>query len=248
MILTKVNQPEPVSKSNSLNQESISTTYQARPTLYVLLGKKKWAEAKKRIESNPEECKVWVTTEYGFEGSERQWWKRLPLHLASGRRPDDVSLMKSLIESFPESMYMKDENGKVPLIHACSSRASLEIVELLLAEGPEASRSPDSHNRLALHWACEYDATIDVVSAVLSSYPDASKHVDAYGRVPLHWECVSLKCSPQTVLKLVKYNPDAVILKDLDGNAPLDLMEHSFSPEKVRVIETLHRCIGIMSA
>ncbi len=171
------------------------------------------------------------------------WWKRLPIHLACERRPNDVSLVKLLIDSFPDSLRMKDENGRVPLIHACCSCASLEIVKLLLSEGPDASFSPDSCNRLALHWACEYDATLEVVCAVLNSYPDASKHVDEYGRVPLHWECVSLKCSPQIVENLIQCNPDAISMKDLDGNTPLELMNHSLSVEKDQVIKIFQRCL-----
>lgn len=174
-----------------------------------------------------------------LKGCEQLWWKRLPVHLACERRPDDVTVMKRLIDSFPDSLYMKDETGRVPLIHACSSRASPDIVKLLLSERPDAPCLPDSCNRLALHWACEYDATLEIVSAVLNSYPDASKHVDMYGRVPLHWECASLKCSPQTVSSLIQCNPEAISMKDLDGNTPLELMNHSLSLHRDQVIEQL---------
>ncbi len=57
-----------------LKMGSDATTYQERPSLYVLIGKKKWDEAKQRIESNPEECKIWVITEYSFEGKRCYWF------------------------------------------------------------------------------------------------------------------------------------------------------------------------------
>lgn len=217
----------------------VSTTYQARPILHVLIGKKKWQDARNRIESNPEECRVWVITEFGGKGSIRPWWKRLPVHVACERNAP-VDIVKALIDSYPESIFMKDENGKVPLIHACYRSASIEVVKLLLSRGQEAASLPDLNRRLALHWACEYDAASNVVSALLASYPDASKHVDEYGRVPLHWVCVSIKCRPQTVQEVTILYPNAVSLRDLDGNTPLDLMKDSISQEKEKVIEILN--------
>lgn len=73
MILATPNHPDAVSRVSTFAKGTDTTPYEARPSLYVLIGKKNWDEAKQRIESNPEECKIWVTTEYGREGKQCNW-------------------------------------------------------------------------------------------------------------------------------------------------------------------------------
>lgn len=68
MRLATPNHTDAISRVSTFDKGANTTTYEARPSLYVLIGKKKWDEVKQRIESNPEECKIWVTTEYGLEG------------------------------------------------------------------------------------------------------------------------------------------------------------------------------------
>ena len=125
-------------------------------------------------------------------------------------------------------MALKDETGKVPLIHACRRDTHINVVHAVLTE--RTAQEPDEEGKCALHWACEYRSNVSKIQLLVDVAPSILQHTDSYGRLPLHWECSVVsdrKDKMPVVSYLVQQYPEAVAVQDRDGRTPLHMIDVS---------------------
>eukprot|EP00542_Grammatophora_oceanica_P016139 CAMPEP_0194043170 /NCGR_PEP_ID=MMETSP0009_2-20130614/14851_1 /TAXON_ID=210454 /ORGANISM="Grammatophora oceanica, Strain CCMP 410" /LENGTH=260 /DNA_ID=CAMNT_0038687293 /DNA_START=88 /DNA_END=870 /DNA_ORIENTATION=- len=209
-------------------------TYERQTNLYKWIGRKDWEDARKRLDAHPEEAGIWVVTKYkggalvNDDNENVVWYRRLPLHHASGMKGVPQDFLKALLEAYPEALTAKDETGKVPLIHACRRDIPVDVLlgTTLLTE--ETAKIPDNEGKCALHVACEYRSPLPMIRTLVETAPTILEHKDEYGRIPLHWEC-SIIQERKNKLPVVKYLVEkysaGAKLADLDGKTPLQMMD-----------------------
>jgi len=217
--------------------ESVSGTtnevdYENRTVLFRLLLKKDWKAAVARAQSHPDEAATWIVTK-GFNGNLRF----LPLHKACVLQPP-VSVIDSLLASYPEGAKCKDQDGWLPIHCACFYGADDLVVNQLLTSFGKGAQSKDDEGRLPLHYACLKGASQDVVDVLLTSFPKGAMSKDDEGRLPIHHACS--KGAPEGVIDaLLKASPKGAQSKDDQGRLPLHHACRKSSSE--RIIRTLLR-------
>ena len=116
--------------------------------LFEQIKSKSWSGALQRIQSHPEETKIWVNGE-----SSESFWKYLPIHIASMFNcPKEV--IRQLIETNPDSALSADFRGRLPIHIACQHPCvPVEIVQLLLEAYPESISVKDNFGLQPVHIA-----------------------------------------------------------------------------------------------
>ncbi|KAL9188060.1 hypothetical protein ACHAXT_006438 [Thalassiosira profunda] len=148
------------------NGEGIGPTkcvdFKVNPTpLFKALYAGKWEEARERLQSHPEEARVWVAR-YAKSDKMEVRWQLLPLHLfvALGGHaeeedlPDDdntppLQLLEALLEAYPQATQCSDDQSMIPLHSAIRGNASLAVVANLLDADPASVYKKDSRGRNA---------------------------------------------------------------------------------------------------
>ena len=134
-----------------------------KPVLYDLIEKKQWDEVMDRLDSNPEEASYIIERyQTGFNG--KLMWRMLPLHavcypiLTNG--PDGkpvrcgirgrIDVVEKMIEIHPAGLEVKDDQGQIPLHHACRNGANISIVKQMLEIYPRGASVVDFKGRTPL--------------------------------------------------------------------------------------------------
>ena len=155
--------------------------YKSNPTqLFQRISHRLWDMAESRLDSHPDEARVWIVARYesevggGFnaedddeedqiEGYQASLggikWRNLPLHLAllHSPHPAPLKLIQALIEAYPAACRRRNAEGSLPLHLACDNYS-------LVNNGADGEA---------------------VLFALVESYPDALVQVDGEGRTPV---------------------------------------------------------------
>jgi len=133
---------------------------------------------------------------------------RHPLHYACMRASgSELELIKRLVQVWPESIRVPDQNGFLPLHEALRHDKDLEIIQTLVEFWPESVqvrslslKDRGYHGRGPLHLACLYQSS-SVIHYVLNLYPQAVQIKDEYLTLPLHY---ALEREPALPLELIE--------------------------------------------
>ena len=131
---------------NSVALVTTEVDYDTNPTeLYNLIERKKISEAVSHCKKFPKESATWIVKkdETGIR------WKLLPLHAALIIRAGDI-LVKSLIETFPNGVKEKDDQGMLALHLAFRHSASESTINAILEGFPDGIYSKDQKGRTPL--------------------------------------------------------------------------------------------------
>ena len=79
----------------------------------------------------------------------------------------------------------KDDQGRLPLHHACRKSSSERIIRTLLRVYPRASQIKDDQDKLPIHYACQNGASPAVVNVLLTTYPESINVKNGFGYTPL---------------------------------------------------------------
>ena len=132
--------------------DEMDVDYDINPTmLYKYIEGKDWDKAAARALSHPHEANTWVSR-YEVGDSTKLRWRLLPIHATCIFR-SPVSLIETLISSFPDGVQMKDDQGMLPAHLACRNGASKGVVMLLLDNFPESVELKDRKGRTPLSFA-----------------------------------------------------------------------------------------------
>ncbi len=156
--------------------------------------------------------------------------KITPAHLDAVARALDTGQvdMGALAVTVPAS-------GGDNLLHVAVRRDDLHLVRmLLLARLPADARSDDGL-LTALHLAVDYGSSARMVWALLKEGGANPLVTDRHGRTPLH--AAVLRSPPRVVQMLLEAAPEALAVRDLNGDTPLDLA--LLAPVSVPIVKLL---------
>jgi ankyrin repeat protein len=161
--------------------------------------------------------KGYVPLHHAFHvGPERVgWWtpscnckKSRLRHAGITRSLGVVGLLVRHHEDAHQSLWIEDNNGRLPLHHAVVEDGRL--VDFLIQMGPVACKSVDSGSRLPLHMALESQASKETVEVLLDNHDLAQlEQRDEQGRLPFQVACES-DCSLAVMYLLVRGAPHLV--------------------------------------
>jgi len=124
-----------------LNQE---LDFDVNPSeLYLLLQRRDWDGATERLKECPHEATHWISRRE-LDGKLR--WRLLPIHGAIIFSAPDT-MVRQLVESYPDSVSMKDDQGMLPLHLSYRMGSPASVVEVLLEAFPESIEVKDRKGR-----------------------------------------------------------------------------------------------------
>lgn len=136
-----------------------------------------------------------------------------PLHLAC--RNCDASVVKFLLESFPDVVQYRDFEQKFPVDHALERQdVDLEVLNLILEKHSVSLTLLDSVGRLPLHRLLKRNnkRLDEVVDVVTRWCPGALRFQDSYGQTPLLQACSQNNTLSQ-IYSLIRNWPEQVTLQ-----------------------------------
>lgn len=135
---------------------------------------------------------------------------KFPLHLAC--QHGDASVVKFLIECFPDILNYRDRSGKFPLDHALDKKeVNLEVLKVLLDQSANLLTFVDDNGNLSLHRLLrrnsrKCDTTVDIIT---NACPGALRFQNAEGQTPLLQACAEFNSLSQ-IYTLVRQWPEQV--------------------------------------
>mmetsp|Transcript_14555 Transcript_14555/g.20814 ORF Transcript_14555/g.20814 Transcript_14555/m.20814 type:complete len:161 (+) Transcript_14555:358-840(+) len=158
----------------------------------------------------------------------------IPLHLACKNRCS-THLINLLVDINPESCLVEDNDGLIPLHHACakSNGSNMGAIRILLHASPESVTVKDRKDKtpsqylqeaaskrsargmLMLHiFAAGSEAlTENTLSLMLDANSDAISSPDICGILPFHHACLNKTSSLEVLMMLVKQYPESLTVK-----------------------------------
>ena len=114
----------------------------------------------------------------------------LPIMLAIRDQNCPIEVIELLVESFPESLRLRDNSdGMLPLHWACWARQSDVVISFLCERWREAAHVYDKFGRLPIHIACEYGVPsqcgAEVINVLLHANPMSIQSVNKENKTPL---------------------------------------------------------------
>ena len=79
----------------------------------------------------------------------------------------------------------KDDQGRLPLHHACRKASPERIVRLLVRVFPRAAQVKDDQDKLALHYACQSGSSPNAIHLLLTTFPESINVKNGFGYTPL---------------------------------------------------------------
>jgi ankyrin repeat protein len=130
--------------------------------------------------------------------------------------------VKGVLDAYESA---KDEDDMVigtPLHYACTYKAKLAVIELLIQTDPTMLHRRNQFDRTPLHQASLFKASAKTVSYLVKQFPQAAETPDKDGYTPLHLACEN-GASIEVVRTLVSANPEACAEQANNGSTPLHL-------------------------
>ena len=124
-----------------------------------------------------------------------------------------------LIEAYPESLKIEDDDGLLPIHHLLAGRWGENIVEMtskLLGQYPESVVAATKSGELPLHIASKRTESVGVVKALLC-FPDACMYRDNSGKFPLDHALDSRDPNHNIVQLLTEQHPVLLSFPDRNG-------------------------------
>lgn len=145
--------------------------------------------------------------------------------------------VRLVVNTCPEAVRVRDQEGFLPLHWACYHGAGLDILKLLLGAWPESVKENISQGRLPLHLACRQSASLDRIRFLVDKYPGALDAPTSQGMLPLHYACRD--AAPLDVVQHLVDQGPMTISEQTNNNAALPIhlaCKHGKSPEVIRFL------------
>lgn len=130
--------------------------------------------------------------------------------------------MRLIVEYLPDSVSKADEDGSLPLMHACANNVDLSVIEYLYECYPAALKATDSFGCAAIHYAAFY-GYVETVKYLINLDSSCANMVEGNGALPIHDAVQNTRDSRSTEMVefLLQVNPSAVRKRDDYGAFPL---------------------------
>ncbi len=151
--------------------------------------------------------------------------------MACCNKKSTVGIIRCLLEYFPTAASAVDDEGLLPLHHACRygpNNQTLGVIQLLIDAAPDSVRCVSNDGHLPLHSLCtnekidETTAT-DILKLLLERHPESIRHANSAkdeGLLPIHVAAMMSK-SPQFCRVLIETYPGSQQMADQVGMLPL---------------------------
>jgi hypothetical protein len=148
----------------------------------------------------------------------------LPLHIYLMQREVDVSILRVMLNSYPESAGITSSQGLVALHYAVMREDSqAEVCKLLCQTYKDSPMALSSSQCLPLHYAAKrLRPNLDVLRILLRRHSEGARAFNSYGALPLH--CMAQHCIDVRAIELLlEAYPEAASVPDRQGRLPLHL-------------------------
>ena len=162
------------------------------------------------------------------------------LHTAvSSTTKFSVHLILLLLQAFPESCKIQDNNGRIPLHYACENVSQNSTIDTLMAlsdaypqsfttvqdnQGktpsqllsPFASfKDPSNSYRLPLHrQAASSTFSAHLLCLLFSAYPESIASPDTRGMLPFHYACLNEASTIEILMIFLKLYPESILFNN----------------------------------
>jgi ankyrin repeat protein len=134
----------------------------------------------------------------------------------------------------------KDDEGRLPIHHACSKGAPEAVIDALLKASPKGAQSKDDQGRLPLHHACRKSSSERIIRTLLRVYPRAAQIKDDQDKLPIHYACQN-GTSPSVINVLLATYPESINIKNGFGYTPLAEARAIENPKMDPIIQVLEK-------
>lgn len=196
-------QPAKALSNTNASGEGNEVDYYHNPTeLFRWINYRRWDGARARVNSNPEECSVWVVSRHSTDG--RILWRQLPLHLVcmqSGVKSSFGDENRDLGDASSTSGGSMRNIEEERSLHNAHLKQVEDLVEELLDAYPDAALQQDDQGMMPLH-SCVSNINSSsspnerVLSLLLLANATALQVQDRFGRTPL--DIMKEKCASVT--------------------------------------------------
>jgi len=151
--------------------------------------------------------------------------KLLPLHIASISPDAKPSIIKQLLQYYPDAISIPDVKGRLPIHLACDAGKTWEsALSMLYQAYPSSLYAQCQINQFTpLHYAAyspntseetittllNLDAELSTNTTTATTTPTSALH-DKYNRLPLHLACMTGKSYKNVILPILNAYPDAI--------------------------------------
>ena len=143
--------------------------------------------------------------------------------------------MQCLVEAYPESVEVKDSNGRTPLHMVSNFSAHKPTIRFLVERYPQGLKEQDKNGFTPFHHLCGQMKELSFIQPMVEACPDCVKIAGNYGLTPLHLACDRACHSHMTtMLYLAEMYPQALkMMETKDGRKPLDVAVATIASERV---------------
>jgi len=156
----------------------------------------------------------------------------LPLHYYLSRNENvNIDIVKSLIEAYPTSLTISDEENACLPLHALFHNESTdnlqEIITYLIELEPSSIRMLDRYGYTPLHLACmNSNMNLEIFQFLYNLYPEAIRRPGvSYGCLPIHNLCSNRRISDTNSIAILRFilDIDNAFAREGDGSRlPID--------------------------
>jgi len=108
----------------------------------------RWEKAARRVKSTPDEASIWIASR---DANNSLKWKYLPLHLVCLQSNPPRSIVKALLEAYPEAVLCRDYDGNLPIHYACLEGIEDEdVLKWLIEANPNTLLQKDHSGKTPL--------------------------------------------------------------------------------------------------
>ncbi|CAB9504025.1 Ankyrin Repeat [Seminavis robusta] len=122
---------------------------------------------------------------------------------------NDLSIIQYLCQQYPQALTEVDNDGRLPLHHACRPEGSIDLVAFLLQQNSKVATQRDHRGKTPLHCASMEGVPSDIPRLLLQANPPCAKIRTRDGQTPLFMAC-DANAPNTTIQLLVDAYPEAV--------------------------------------
>ena len=175
--------PESVRENPAMNSHPISDLNTRKLIeIFTLIKKRRWDDFGALLQMYPRAASI--PCPKNIQSTAKG---NLMLHEACRNNPP-LSVIRELVDEYPDAIKAKGGKGYLPLHYACATDASTDVVQKLLDTFPASIRMRDTNDlMIPLHFACKWGASTDIVETLTAAYPEGKQVRDIYAKTPIDY-------------------------------------------------------------
>ena len=181
---------------------------------------------------------VKILLDRGADATRGYSFYKTALLLALNRKPPSPEIIKTLLDSAPNTVNTPDTHGLYPL-HAAIRSHNAEAVKILLERGADATKAPSPYKTvwlLALH---NEAPSPEIIKALLDKAPDIVNIPETSGHYPLHITVVMKSPVQLAILDLLIRQENLNINQKTDSGHPKTALQLACLNGNCSVVEKL---------